>query len=122
VHGLTVHGLLFMPDTKEPLRYQGQIPTIRLLRELHAALGKNCPLIDAKYASEYPNEAAEYFSANKTLEGFYDEKDLIHRVKSRVGVGDLHTLMMLTVHRGDNDGMTLVAKAIRKFGEAYHIS
>ena len=116
---LTVHGLLFMPDTKEPLRYQGQIPTIKLIREIHAALDKNCPLIDAKYASEYPNEAAKYFRASKTLEGFYTHMDILTCVKTRMGTGELQALLLLAVHRGDNEGLTLIAQAMRRFGDNY---
>lgn len=124
-----MHGFLFMSETNPhtaPYHWPGKIATIKLIRALHATpKPANCPLIDAKYAAEHPEEALTYFFRNHTLEGAFDEGScltLIKRQCNTIGtVTTLNTILLGAVMNNDVNLIALTAKAIRKYGADYCI-
>lgn len=129
---LTVHGFLFMkdvdkpfPDFHPPYEWPGKIATIKLIRALHfAPSADTCPLLDAKYAAEYPKAALEYFERNKTLDGAYDDGNCLAIIKNRFPslAGNnisLGKLLINSAISNDANLMAIIAKAIRKYGADY---
>jgi len=129
---LIVHGFLFMKDVDKlftdshpPYEWPGKIATVKLIRALHIApRGDTCPLLDAKYAVEYPEAALVYFENNHTLIGAFDDGNCLAIIKNRfpslAGKNiSLGKLLINSAISNDADLMAIIAKAIRKYGADY---